>query len=183
MRLFTPVIRFLVLAALLQASAQAAEPEAVSADTAAQAIAQGAVVADVRNPAAFAQGHLPNAASLPADAAGRSVAALERLLSDAGVDVSRTVVVVGEAGDANAQALWQTLSAYATGRVLWLVGGTSEWQLTGRSLQQGSAVLQAVPQRLVRQQAQGSASARMAGASVRAVAAPEPKADAKLSAL
>lgn len=143
--------------------------EAVSADAAAQALAHGATVVDVRSAQAYAQGHLPSAALLPQDAARQSVAKLERLLSDAGIDLSRTVLVVGEPGDANAQALWQTLSAYATGRVLWLVGGTTEWQMTGRPLSTQVAAVKAVPQHLVPLQAE-PAHTRMAGHGLRSSA-------------
>jgi rhodanese-related sulfurtransferase len=141
--------------------------EAVSADAAALALAHGATVVDVRSAQAYAQGHLPSAALLPQDAARLSVAKLERLLSDAGIDLSRTVLVVGEPGDANAQALWQTLSAYATGRVLWLVGGATEWQMTGRALSTQVAAVKAVPQHLVALQAE-PVHTRMAGHLLRA---------------
>ncbi len=147
--------------------ARASGHEAVSADAAALALAQGASVVDVRSAAAYAQGHLHGAARLPQDAAHLSVTKLERLLSDAGIDLSRTVLVVGEPGDANAQALWQTLSAYATGRVLWLVGGATEWQMTGRALSQQVQAAKAVPQYLVRLQAE-PLQARMAGHALRA---------------
>jgi 3-mercaptopyruvate sulfurtransferase SseA len=141
--------------------------EAVSADAAALALAQGATVVDVRSAQAYAQGHLPTAALLPQNAARLTVSSLERLLSDAGIDLSRTVLVVGEPGDANAQALWQTLSAYATGRVLWLVGGATEWQMTGRALSQQVLAAKAVPQYLVRLQAE-PVQTRMAGHRLRA---------------
>lgn len=148
--------------------AHAAGHEAVSADTAALALARGATVVDVRSKPAYDKGHLPNAALLPQDAAQLSVARLERLLSDAGIDLSRTVLVVGEAGDANAQALWHTLSTYATGRVLWLVGGASEWQMTGRALSTQPIAAKAVPQRFVALYPLPK-DARMAGQSTRSV--------------
>lgn len=144
--------------------------EAVSADAAALALAQGATVVDVRSAQAYDQGHLPAAALLPQNVAHLGVAQLERLLSDAGIDLSRTVLVVGEPGDVHAQAWWQTLSAYATGRVLWLVGGTTEWQMTGRPLSTQVLAAKAVPQYLVRLQAD-PAQARMAGQRLRASSA------------
>jgi 3-mercaptopyruvate sulfurtransferase SseA len=151
--------------------ASAAGHEAVSADAAAQALAQGATVVDVRNATAFAQGHVPTAVRLPGDAATQPVKALAHLLSSAGVDLSRTVLVVGEPGDANAQALWQTLSAYATGRVLWLVGGTTEWQLRGYALSTQVSAAQAVPQHLVRLQPE-PVQVRMAGQALRVASRP-----------
>lgn len=159
------------LALMGTAPAHAAGHEAVSADAAAQAMAHGASVVDVRSASAYAQGHLPQAVRLPSDAAAQSVEVLQRWVSDAGADLSRTVLVVGEPGDANAQALWQTLSAYATGRVLWLVGGTAEWQMTGRALSVDAVHAKPVPQHLVRLHS-APADARMAGHSVRAASLP-----------
>lgn len=168
MQKFVVSILWVAIALIATSQAQAAGHEAVSADAAAQAIAQGASVVDVRSASAYAQGHLPQAVRLPSDTAAQSVQVLQRGLSDAGVDLSRTVLVVGEPGDANAQALWQTLSAYATGRVLWLVGGTTEWQMTGRALSVDVVHVRAVPQHLVRLHS-APADARMAGHSVRTV--------------
>jgi 3-mercaptopyruvate sulfurtransferase SseA len=150
------------ITALWCLSASASGHEAVSADAASAAIAQGATVVDVRSAAAYAQGHLPTAALFPPDAARRSVAQLESLLSHTGIDLSRTVVVVGEPGDANAQALWHALSTYATGRVLWLVGGVTEWQMTGRAVSTQVQMAKAVPQYLVRLHSE-PAQVRMAG--------------------
>ncbi len=152
--------------ALLAGVASAGGHEAVSADAAALALAQGASVVDVRTTVAFEAGHLPGAARLAQGAGAYSSAELARAVSQAGVDLSRTVVVVGEPGDANAQALWRTLSSYATGRVLWLVGGTTEWQMTGRALTTQHVALKAVPQHLVLLDSQPS-QARMAGQALR----------------
>jgi rhodanese-related sulfurtransferase len=157
---------FLIGGALLGGMARAGGHEAVSADAAAQALAQGASVVDVRSESQFAQGHLPGAARLAQGAGAYSSADLARAVSQAGVDLSRTVVVVGEPGDVNAQALWRTLSSYATGRVLWLVGGTTEWQMTGRALTTQLVAAKAVPQYLVLLDSQPS-QARMAGQALR----------------
>ncbi len=156
---------------LLGAPALAGGHGTVSADAAAGALAQGALVIDVRSPSAFAAGHVPGAVRLPADAAALSLASLERLLSDAGIDLSRTVLVVGEPGDANAQALWAALQTYATGRVLWLVGGTTEWQMTGRTLNTDVVAAKAVPQRWVALYP-APAGVRMAGHRVREAGVP-----------
>jgi 3-mercaptopyruvate sulfurtransferase SseA len=161
------VICLSAVSALSSMHASANGHGAVSADAAGLALAQGATVVDVRSAQAYAQGHLPTAALLPQDAAHLHVATLERLLSVAGIDLSRTVLVVGEPGDANAQALWHTLSAYATGRVLWLVGGAAEWQMTGRPLSTQVLPAKAVPQYLVRLQA-NPGHTRMAGHGLRA---------------
>jgi 3-mercaptopyruvate sulfurtransferase SseA len=134
------------LSFFLATQAQAGQATAVSADAAHTALAQGAYVMDLRTTQAFATGHLPQAANLPADAAKLPLLALAAMLEKAGVDSSRTMLVMGEAGDANAQALWQRLSQVTSGRVLWLVGGVQEWQMRGYALTtQGRARL-AVPQ-------------------------------------
>ncbi|MGA8515675.1 MAG: rhodanese-like domain-containing protein [Burkholderiaceae bacterium] len=152
--------------ALLTQAVQAAGHEAVSADAAAQAMAHGASVVDVRSPSAYAAGHLPGAARLPQEAAILPLEQLERLVSAAGLDLSRTVLVVGEPGDANAQALWHALGAYASGRVLWLVGGALEWHLRGYQLSTQATVLPAVPQYLVAHQTHNT-QYRMAGEALR----------------
>ncbi|MFM7331668.1 MAG: rhodanese-like domain-containing protein [Brachymonas sp.] len=155
-----------LLSALLAHSAQAGQALAVSADDAQAALSKGAFVLDVRSEAQFSSGHLRSAARLPADAATRPLNELAALLSQAGADSSRTLLIVGEAGDANAQALWQRLAGVVSGRVLWLVGGVAEWQMTGRPLSQEAISHKAVPQVLVSFEVQ-PASSRMAGSRVR----------------
>jgi rhodanese-related sulfurtransferase len=152
------------------ALAVAAGHAPVSADTAAQALAHGAFVVDVRDHQEFAAGHLAGAASLPRDAAQRPLSELAQLLSRAGVDTSRTVIVVGAAGDVQAQALYERLSGVASGRVLWLVGGLTEWQMTGRTLTQDRVQRSSLPQVLTPFE---TAPSRMAGARVRTSAALE----------
>ncbi len=156
-----------VSAGLLAVSAALAGPAiAVSADDAQAFVSQGAYVLDVRSAAQFTAGHLPNAVQLPTDAAQRPLNELAALLSQAGADSSRTLLIVGEAGDANAQALWQRLAQVASGRVLWLVGGVTEWQMTGRALSQDTVAHKAVPQFLTPFEASPSKS-NMAGGRVR----------------
>jgi 3-mercaptopyruvate sulfurtransferase SseA len=158
----------LMLAATLMAAsgAMAGPAIAVSADDAQMAVSQGAYVLDVRSSAQFASGHLPSAVKLPTDAAQRPLNELAALLSQAGADSSRTLLIVGEAGDANAQALWQRLALVASGRVLWLVGGVPEWQMTGKPLSRDTVAHKAVPQFLTPFEVQPS-KAGMAGGRVR----------------
>lgn len=165
MKKFTCVVTA-TFALLLTSYAQAGQVGAVSADDAQAAVERGAFVVDVRSLAAFAQGHLSQAASLPADAAQRPLQNLAALLSKAGIDSSRTVLVVGEPGDANAQALWQRLASVSSGRVLWLVGGVQEWQMRGHALTTIVSVRSPVPQFLASFDAPANAS-RMAGSKVR----------------
>ena len=165
-----------VCASLAHAQTNFTQHPPVSADVAAQALAQGASVIDVRSPQQFANGHLTGAVNLPDFIANASAKPLPpegaatqwaSALSAAGVDTSRTILVMGQVGDPVAQALWLSLQNYATGRVLWLVGGTVEWQMRGYRLGTDIVALRPVPQVLVHLQP-SVAAPRMAGASFRA---------------
>lgn len=118
-----------VLATLLGLAALSAHADFVSADDAAEALARGARVVDVRSAAAYGAGHLPGAVLVEATVAMADRASLQALVSRQGVDLSREVVVVGQAGDVLAQQLHAHLKAYATGRVSWLVGGGDRMDL------------------------------------------------------
>lgn len=159
----------LLLSSLFALNAHAGSASVVSADDAQRAISQGAYVLDVRPAGQFATGHLPQATVMPADAASLALADLAALLSQAGVDSSRTMLVVGDAGDAQAQALWLRLSQVTSGRVLWLVGGVQEWQMRGHALGLQAATRPTVPQFLTPFDAQekSSQSTKMAGSKVR----------------
>jgi rhodanese-related sulfurtransferase len=156
----------LLLSLLFAAQVYAGQASAVSADDAQAAIAQGAYVMDVRAPNQFAAGHVPQASSLPANAAALPLQELAALLSQAGVDSSRVMLVVGDAGDANAQALWQRLAQVTSGRVLWLVGGVQEWEMRGHVLTTQLVPRLPVPQFLAPFDAPTN-SVRMAGSKVR----------------
>ena len=154
------------LSLLLISPAHAGNATAVSADDAQTAVVQGAYVVDVRTAAAFSQGHLPQAAWLPADAAQLPLKNLAALLATAGIDSSRTMLIVGDVGDSNAQALWQRLASVTSGRVLWLVGGVQEWQMRGHALTEQITSRYPVPQFLVSFDTPVNSS-RMAGSRVR----------------
>jgi 3-mercaptopyruvate sulfurtransferase SseA len=156
----------LLLSVFFATQAHAGLASAVSADDAHTAIAQGAYVMDVRSAQHFAAGHLPQAATLPADAAALPLQELAALLAQAGIDSSRTMLVVGDAGDANAQALWQRLAQVTSGRVLWLVGGVQEWQMRGHALTAQIITRPAVPQFLSPFDAP-EPNSRMAGSRIR----------------
>ncbi len=156
--------------ALWMAHSHAGQAQAVSADDAQNAVAQGAYVLDVRSAEACLQAHLPQAACLPSHAAQWPLQQLAQLLSQAGIDSSRTMLVVGDAGDANAQALWERLTQVTAGRVLWLVGGVQEWQMRGHALTAAASARPRVPQFLAPFAPSADAPAhtsRMAGSRVR----------------
>jgi 3-mercaptopyruvate sulfurtransferase SseA len=158
-----------LLLALSSFAASAQVADAVSADAAAQAVARGATVVDVRPLADYRTGHMPGAVLLDAHAATSGLAALQAQVSQQGVDLSREVVVVGQPGDLLAQRLQQHLAQYATGRVSWLVGGVHEWVLSGRPVETTAVALPAVPQYLVPLRIETRAP-RMAGAALREAA-------------
>jgi rhodanese-related sulfurtransferase len=156
----------LFLPAFFAVHAHAGAASAVSADDAHAAIAQGAYVLDVRTHAQYAAGHLPQAIGLPEQTAALPLRELAAMLTQAGVDSSRTMLVVGDAGDVNAQALWLRLAQVTSGRVLWLVGGVQEWQMRGHILTTEVSVRQPVPQVLASFSTPEGVS-RMAGGKVR----------------
>ncbi len=145
-----------------------APASAVSAVTASAVMVRGAAVVDIRPAADYAAGHLPGAISAPELADAPDLAALQQLVSNHGIDLSREVLLVGELGDERALRLQVRLNQYATGRVSWLVGGVSEWVLSGQPVVTGAVTLPPVPQYLVDLQPQAEAP-RMAGANLRDV--------------
>ncbi len=152
--------------AALAADVQAAVASTVSADAAQEALARGAFVVDIRDAGDYAAGHLPGAISAPGLGVAGDLTSLQALVSRHGIDLSREVLIVGRPGDERAFKLQARLAGYATGRVVWLVGGVHEWALSGRAIETQVAVLPPVPQYLV--QLQPSAPApRMAGANMR----------------
>lgn len=159
-----------LLFVFLSGSALAQVEGTVSAQAAAQALARGATVVDIRAQADYQQGHLPGAVRLDAQAALDSVTNLQELVSRQGVNLSREVVVVGEPGDLTAQRLQQHMARFASGRVTWLVGGVHEWTLSGQPLETTVVRRRAVPQYLVAFQPELQ-KPRMAGAALRDPAA------------
>lgn len=153
-----------------QALAQSALP--VNAHDAASAVQRSATVVDVRSHADYAQGHLPTAVSLAQATGVSSREPLQALVSTHGIDLSREVLVVGAPGDAAAMRFANLLAQHASARVHWLVGGVTEWQMTGLAVStQPSDPKLPVPQYLVAQHAE-PLQARMAGAVRRTSLAP-----------
>jgi 3-mercaptopyruvate sulfurtransferase SseA len=166
-----PVPRLVLtwLAASLLA-ASVAQAEVVSAGVAQQRLQEGAQALDVRPTGSTAL--LPGAVQLEAAVWQQwlqtgDVQALSRAVSAAGLDLSRDVLIYGEAGDARAQALYEALRPLATGQLLWLVGGIDEWRLSGRVTASAASPRLPVPQYLVAQGGEPAAAPRMAAASLR----------------
>ena len=152
----TFLLPLLSLAGALFAAASV-HAEDLSAAAAEAALAQGALAWDVR---ANASTGLPgalhvDAASLDAWLENHDLKALQSAVSVAGLDLSRDVVVYGNAGDARAQALVASLQGISAGRVHWLVGGATEWAMSGRALRASASGRLPVPQQLVAPTADG----------------------------
>nr|WP_297354322.1 rhodanese-like domain-containing protein [uncultured Caldimonas sp.] len=145
-RLSSILCHALVLAAAF--AVLPARADVLSAHAAQQAVARGAIVWDVRSESRYAAGHLPGAVQA-AWSSGDSLSALQTAVSEAGIDLSREVLLYGDAGDAAAGSLYAELQRVAPGRVHWLVGGVQEWVMSGQALTQAAAVRAPVPQRLV----------------------------------
>lgn len=140
--------RPLAIAVLALAATAPAGADVLSAHAARQVLARNATVWDVRGAAAYAEGHLPGA--VQADWQGQpALPALQAAVSQAGIDLSREVLIYGNAGEPRARALYEVLQRVAPGRVHWLVGGVQEWTLAGQPLTRTPAVRLPVPQRLV----------------------------------
>lgn len=144
------------VAALAAAVPLLAVAAPLSAPQAQAALQRGALAWDVRGADDAAKGGLPGALRIDAAAldgwleAG-DVAALAQAVSAAGIDLSRELVVYGDAGDRRAQALVASLRGVATGSVHWLVGGAPEWQMRGLPVARGGDARRwPVPQQLVR---------------------------------
>ena len=137
--------------ALLAAIGTRAEP--LSAPAAAAALQRGVTAWDLR-PASAGPLGLPGAVrddapNLDRWLLTRDVTTLSAAVTNAGIDLSRGVVIYGEAGDARVQAIVESLQGVATGGVYWLVGGTVEWQLAGLALAPATFARRLpVPQRL-----------------------------------
>lgn len=137
-----------LLAAAAVVTAAPARADVLSVHAAQQTLARGAVAWDVRSAADYSRGHLPGA--VRAEWGGElTLTALEEAVSQAGIDLSREVVVYGSAGEPRARRLYEVLQRVAPGQVHWLVGGVQEWTLAGQPLSQVPAVRAPVPQRLV----------------------------------
>ncbi len=143
--LLTPAL-FCLSAQAGGAPGQERRAQPINAQVAHSAVARGAVVVDVRSAAAYAGERLSAAVHVP-NAHALSAQELVQALSSQGVDASRELVLLGEPGDTQAQAVFEMLAAHASGRVLWLVGGVAEWAMTGLPTERGSAAPVPLPAR------------------------------------
>ncbi len=175
-----------VLVTAVLGSASVARAEVVGAHVAQAAVSRGAIVWDLRERTDYLAGHLPGAVQARTDWLGDGSAepaldALQQAVSDAGIDLSREVIVYGQPGDARVMALYRTLERVAAGKVHWLVGGVAEWQQAGAALSQDESLRRPVPQRLTVLRDDGQAGP-MAGDALRRSHVWSPRAVARLEA-
>jgi hydroxyacylglutathione hydrolase len=104
-----------------------ATTQLVDAQEAKQAIESGAIVIDVREPAEYASGHLPNARSVP----------LGELADRAG-ELPRDVPLVLHCGHGErALSAASLLEVSRTDQLLVLRGGTAAWREAGHAVERG----------------------------------------------
>jgi 3-mercaptopyruvate sulfurtransferase SseA len=144
-------LRAIAQAMLFWATAGVALADGLSAHDAQAALAGGAMAWDVREaPATLIPGAVQvTPVAMQRWLRGEGSAALAQAVSAAGLDLSRDVVIYGVAGDAQAQALHDSLTRLASGRVRWLVGGIDEWQAAGLPTVARPTQRPPVPQHLV----------------------------------
>jgi thiosulfate/3-mercaptopyruvate sulfurtransferase len=111
-----------------------------------RALARGALVWDVRDAQDFLRGHLPGAISIGdaaralrdgSGAAFLPATELEPLISSAGLDPSREIVVYGSRGSWQPYVARHALERVGARRVSVYDGGVEDWQAAGLALEAG----------------------------------------------
>ncbi len=119
----------------------AAHPVVVDTGFVAQAAARGAILWDVRGEEEFQKGHIPGATSIgDAPASLRDggsedylpVPQMERILGEAGIDLSREIVVYGAKALPSPYFAYQTLRYLGARRVHVYHGGFDDWKRAGK---------------------------------------------------
>ena len=114
-------------------------------------------VLDVRDPDAYAKGHIPGALNLPRNAtfdpAGPSgivgkLPQIEELLGSRGVDETVHVILYDPGFSTAAARVFWTLEHYGHPRVSVLDGGLTRWKADGREISTDSPVVQPVRSKL-----------------------------------
>ena len=146
-----------LLTVLMTGSAAMAGEIIVDATEVDAAMQRGAILWDVRDAEAYAQGHIPGAVNIGEDAAVLRnpntedflpIARVQQLLSTAGIDLSKEVVVYGRRGDPEAYWGLTTVRHFGgkQGRVFH--GGVDAWQAAGLPLSKEETRLAPVQQTL-----------------------------------
>ena len=147
----------LALLTVLMTGSAAMAGEIVDATEVSAAMKRGAILWDVRGAEAYAQGHIAgavNIGSVPKVLRNYNtedflpIAQVQELLSTAGIDLSREVVVYGRRGDPSAYFALTAVKQFGgkQGRVFH--GGVDAWQAAGRPLSKEETRLAPVRQTL-----------------------------------
>ncbi|MFD2180669.1 sulfurtransferase [Rhodoplanes azumiensis] len=130
----------------LPASVVRADPVVVDAPEVVAAMARGAIVWDARDAAAFRQAHLPGAVHVPeAERALRlptvqefaELVRVERNFSEAGLDLTREIVVYAHRGSPLAYAAFAAAQYFGARKVVVFHDGIDGWHEAGRPLEAG----------------------------------------------
>ena len=147
----------LALLTVLMTGSAAMAGEIVDATEVGAAMKRGAILWDVRSAEAYAQGHIAGAVNIGSVAKVLRnyntedflpIAQVQELLSTAGIDLSREVVVYGRRGDPSAYFALTAVKQFGgkQGRVFH--GGVDAWQAAGRPLSKEETRLAPVKQTL-----------------------------------
>ncbi len=129
----------------------------VDATEVAAALKRGAIVWDVRGADDYARGHIPGAVNIgnvanvlrnPNTEDFIPTAQVEKLLNDAGIDLSKEIIVYSRMGEPSAHFGLTTVKHFGGKRGKVFHGGLDEWEAAGRSVAKKPTGLAAVEQKL-----------------------------------
>lgn len=123
----------------------------------AEAAKRGAIIWDVREPKAYAAGHIPGAVNI--GDAGKTLRdpnkedylateAVEKILNEAGIDLAKEVIVYGETGDPYAHWGLTTIRYFGGNNGKVYHGGMGDWRAANRPVSTEPTKLPAVSQKL-----------------------------------
>lgn len=119
-----------VSGSLLLASFRRAANELTPVDATLLINREDALVIDIRSPAEFADGHIPNARNLPADKLAERIGEIEKFKS-------RPLIVNCKSGMRSASACGQ-FKKFGFEKVFNLAGGVGAWQQAGLPIKRGA---------------------------------------------
>lgn len=136
--------RLLTVLALVLVALPARAAGIIDAGEVAAAIARGAIVWDVRDPAAYRRGHIPGAVSIgdvmrvlrhPNTEELIELERIERILGEAGIDPSREIVAYATRGAAAAYFIGYAVRYLGGQKVSVFHDGVDGWRDAGRALE------------------------------------------------
>jgi thiosulfate/3-mercaptopyruvate sulfurtransferase len=142
-----------MLTLVLAGLARAQEPAIVDTDFVAAAAARGAILWDVRSEEDYKKGHIPGAITMDDPQAQLRdsktedylpIPQMEKLLGEAGIDLSKEIVVYGVKALPVAYFAYQTLRYLGAQKVRVYHGGIDDWKAAGRQVSSERTALPAV---------------------------------------